>query len=64
MRTADKVQKIAIVGNGLMGQGIAHVFARKGRDVAIIGSRYDYANGFFFFGLLLRMRDCFRGRLG
>ena len=37
MRTADKVQSIAIVGNGLMGQGIAQVFARKGRDVAIIG---------------------------
>ncbi len=37
MRTADKVQSIAIVGNGLMGQGIAQVFARKGKDVAIIG---------------------------
>ena len=37
MRTADKVQSIAIVGNGLMGQGIAQVFARKGREVAIIG---------------------------
>ena len=37
MRTADKVRSIAIVGNGLMGQGIAQVFARKGIDVAIIG---------------------------
>lgn len=41
MRTADKVRSIAIVGNGLMGQGIAQVFARKGKDVAIIGRNPD-----------------------
>lgn len=41
MRSADKVRSIAIVGNGLMSQGIAQVFARKGRDVAIIGRNAD-----------------------
>jgi len=37
MRGADKVGKVAIVGNGLMGQGIAQVFAQRGKAVAIIG---------------------------
>lgn len=31
------VTKVAIIGNGLMGQGIAQVFARAGKEVCLIG---------------------------
>ena len=31
------IQSVAIIGNGLMGQGIAQVFARAGKDVTMIG---------------------------
>ncbi|MGY8996017.1 MAG: 3-hydroxyacyl-CoA dehydrogenase family protein [Alphaproteobacteria bacterium] len=37
MIAPQDVTKVAIVGNGLMGQGIAQVFARAGKDVCVIG---------------------------
>jgi 3-hydroxybutyryl-CoA dehydrogenase len=37
MIAADAIGTVAIVGNGLMGQGISQVFARAGRDVRLIG---------------------------
>lgn len=37
MKPADRVERIAIIGNGLMGQGIAQVFARAGKAVTLIG---------------------------
>ena len=36
-RGNKRVETVAIVGNGLMGQGIAQVFARSGRNVVLIG---------------------------
>ena len=41
MKTADEIQSVAIIGNGLMGQGIAQVFARAGRNVRLIGRNVD-----------------------
>ena len=38
-RNATAISSIAIVGNGLMGQGIAQVFARAGKRVTLIGRR-------------------------
>ena len=35
------VRRIAVVGNGLMGKGIAHVFAAKGYKVDLFGRRDD-----------------------
>ncbi|MBT7615569.1 MAG: 3-hydroxyacyl-CoA dehydrogenase family protein [Rhodospirillaceae bacterium] len=35
------VKKVAIIGNGLMGQGIAQVFAREGRSAHVIGRNDD-----------------------
>lgn len=37
MKAASDIQTIAIIGNGLMGQGISQVFARAGKDVILIG---------------------------
>jgi 3-hydroxybutyryl-CoA dehydrogenase len=37
MIAPQDVTKTAIIGNGLMGQGIAQVFARAGREVCLIG---------------------------
>ena len=37
MRPASEIKRVAIVGNGLMGQGISQVFARAGKDVTLIG---------------------------
>jgi 3-hydroxybutyryl-CoA dehydrogenase len=37
MKPASSVASVAIIGNGLMGQGIAQVFARAGKFVTIIG---------------------------
>jgi 3-hydroxybutyryl-CoA dehydrogenase len=37
MKAPQDVAKVAIIGNGLMGQGIAQVFARAGKDVCLIG---------------------------
>ena len=31
------VRTVAVIGNGLMGQGISQVFARAGKDVTLIG---------------------------
>jgi 3-hydroxybutyryl-CoA dehydrogenase len=41
MKTADEIQSVAIIGNGLMGQGISQVFARAGRNVRLIGRNVD-----------------------
>ncbi|SLN29900.1 3-hydroxyadipyl-CoA dehydrogenase [Roseovarius litorisediminis] len=37
MITVDEIKTVAIIGNGLMGQGIAQVFARAGKNVVLIG---------------------------
>jgi 3-hydroxybutyryl-CoA dehydrogenase len=37
VRAVDEVKQVAIIGNGLMGQGIAQVFARAGKQVTLIG---------------------------
>ena len=37
MIPADTLKSVAIIGNGLMGQGISQVFARAGREVTLIG---------------------------
>jgi len=37
MTPADQIARVAIIGNGLMGQGISQVFARAGKRVTLIG---------------------------
>ncbi len=37
MKPANSISSVAIVGNGLMGQGISQVFARAGKSVVMIG---------------------------
>ena len=37
MKPANTITSIAIIGNGLMGQGISQVFARAGKKVVLIG---------------------------
>src|SRR5689334_3403059 len=37
MKPASGIDSVAIIGNGLMGQGISQVFARKGKRVTLIG---------------------------
>jgi 3-hydroxybutyryl-CoA dehydrogenase len=37
MKPADQIASVAIIGNGLMGQGISQVFARAGKRVTLIG---------------------------
>ena len=37
MKPADAITSVAIIGNGLMGQGISQVFARAGQTVRLIG---------------------------
>jgi 3-hydroxybutyryl-CoA dehydrogenase len=37
MTPANLISSVAIIGNGLMGQGIAQVFARAGKRVTLIG---------------------------
>ena len=41
MKPITDIQNIAIIGNGLMGQGIAQVFARSGKTVVLIGRNTD-----------------------
>jgi len=41
MKPVAEIQSIAIIGNGLMGQGIAQVFARSGKTVKLIGRNPD-----------------------
>lgn len=41
MKPVAEIQNIAIIGNGLMGQGIAQVFARSGKTVNLIGRNPD-----------------------
>lgn len=37
MKPANDIERVAIIGNGLMGQGISQVFARAGKRVTLIG---------------------------
>ena len=37
MTPAHEIKSVAIIGNGLMGQGISQVFARAGKRVTLIG---------------------------
>ena len=37
LRPVETITSVAIIGNGLMGQGIAQVFARAGKSVTLIG---------------------------
>lgn len=39
--TPQDVKTVAVIGNGLMGQGISQVFARAGRSVRLIGRNAD-----------------------
>jgi 3-hydroxybutyryl-CoA dehydrogenase len=41
VKTIENTLSIAIIGNGLMGQGIAQVFARAGKSVTLIGRNLD-----------------------
>lgn len=41
MISAEAVTSVAIIGNGLMGQGISQVFARAGKSVCLIGRNPD-----------------------
>jgi 3-hydroxybutyryl-CoA dehydrogenase len=41
MKPAAAIASVAIVGNGLMGQGISQVFARAGKAVTLIGRNRD-----------------------
>jgi 3-hydroxybutyryl-CoA dehydrogenase len=41
MKSADAISSVAIIGNGLMGQGITQVFARAGKSVTLIGRSAD-----------------------
>lgn len=36
-KPAEAITAVAVIGNGLMGQGISQVFARAGKDVRLIG---------------------------
>ena len=41
MKPANKITSVAIIGNGLMGQGISQVFARAGKSVVLIGRKVE-----------------------
>ncbi|MDC1288020.1 3-hydroxyacyl-CoA dehydrogenase family protein [Gammaproteobacteria bacterium] len=41
MKSVEDVTKVAIIGNGLMGQGISQVCARAGKAVCLIGRNPD-----------------------
>ena len=41
MKPAEEVNQTAIIGNGLMGQGISQVIARSGKSVRLIGRNPD-----------------------
>jgi 3-hydroxybutyryl-CoA dehydrogenase len=41
MKAVENVATVGIIGNGLMGQGIAQVFARTGKAVRLIGRNPD-----------------------
>jgi 3-hydroxybutyryl-CoA dehydrogenase len=41
MKPANAIATVAVIGNGLMGQGIAQVFARAGKSVCLIGRNPD-----------------------
>src|SRR5438105_14764998 len=37
MAVPDRLQTVAVVGNGIIGHGVSQVFAMAGRDVRMIG---------------------------
>jgi 3-hydroxybutyryl-CoA dehydrogenase len=39
--TPERCQTVAVIGNGLIGHGVAQVFAAAGRDVRLIGRRAE-----------------------
>ena len=41
MRPLEQINSVAIIGNGLMGQGISQVFARAGKNVTLIGRNLE-----------------------
>ena len=41
MAVPGTVKTVAVVGNGLIGHGVAHVFAAAGKDVILIGRREE-----------------------
>ncbi len=41
MKPASEIASVAVIGNGLMGQGISQVFARAGKSVRLIGRNQD-----------------------
>ena len=41
MKPPDQITSVAVIGNGLMGQGITQVFARAGKQVRLIGRSPD-----------------------
>lgn len=41
MKPPESITSVAIIGNGLMGQGISQVFARAGKTVTLIGRNPD-----------------------
>jgi len=41
LKPAGTIASVAVVGNGLMGQGISQVFARAGKQVRLIGRRAE-----------------------
>lgn len=44
MKAVADVRSVAIIGNGLMGQGISQVFARAGKQVTLIGRSAESLN--------------------
>ena len=44
MKLVTDIQNIAIIGNGLMAQGIAQVFTRSGKTVKLVGRNPDSLN--------------------
>ena len=41
LKPVENVSRVAVIGNGLMGQGISQVFARAGKHVTLIGRNPD-----------------------
>src|ERR1051325_5936547 len=54
MAVPERLQRVAVIGNGIMGHGISQVFASAGKDVVMIGRREDSLHT-----ALGRIRDSF-----
>ena len=44
MSELNEIQRVAVVGGGTMGNGIAHVFAQSGFDVTLVEIKQEYAD--------------------